>query len=246
MGAFVLAIGLCMLPWYWMGFATPRIVVARSALAVQVRRRDGSRRSCPVALATEQQRFWNTLYGHVLLEFMYVNKLDWPVPRLEVEGGGEGEETTATDAAGSASNPPPAADRRVLLPLGGGKDSLVAWHLARQEGLRPALLYVCDGAGEYHASWRLRGLVRQMAAEDAESSAPSSDGEGLGSEPHLVQHVFANATFEQHARSYLRPCGHPWAALVLFDAALVCAMTGIRKVPRRGDAGAFCAYRSRP
>ncbi len=32
----ILAIGLCMLPWYWMGFATPRIVIEPSALQLQV------------------------------------------------------------------------------------------------------------------------------------------------------------------------------------------------------------------
>lgn len=29
-------------------------------------------------------QFWNVLYEKVLLEFMYVNKLNWAVPRLEV------------------------------------------------------------------------------------------------------------------------------------------------------------------
>ena len=28
----------------------------------------------------------------------------------------------------------------------------------------------------------------------------------------------------------MKPCGHPWAALVLFDAALVCSLTGIKRV----------------
>ena len=28
--------------------------------------------------------FWNTLYANVLLEFMFVNKLNWNVPKLTV------------------------------------------------------------------------------------------------------------------------------------------------------------------
>jgi hypothetical protein len=28
--------------------------------------------------------FWNELYDNVLLEYMYVNKLNWPVPHIEV------------------------------------------------------------------------------------------------------------------------------------------------------------------
>ena len=29
-------------------------------------------------------QFWNVLYDKVLLEYMYVNKLNWAVPKLEV------------------------------------------------------------------------------------------------------------------------------------------------------------------
>jgi hypothetical protein len=30
-------------------------------------------------------QFWNVLYENVLLEYMYVNRLKWPVPELEVK-----------------------------------------------------------------------------------------------------------------------------------------------------------------
>jgi hypothetical protein len=73
--------------------------------------------------------FWNTLYANVLLEFMYVNKLSWPVPRLEVrraevdrEGEGprcctggveiEAESRESTTVGASAA-------KKILLPLGG-------------------------------------------------------------------------------------------------------------------------------
>lgn len=36
-----------------------------------------------------------------------------------------------------------------------------------------------------------------------------------------VTHVFKSSTFENNCRSYLKPSGHPWAALVLFDSVLV-------------------------
>ena len=33
--------------------------------------------------------FWNILYRNVLLEFMFINKLNWPVPIIEVKRGSE-------------------------------------------------------------------------------------------------------------------------------------------------------------
>lgn len=37
----------------------------------------------------------------------------------------------------------------------------------------------------------------------------------------VVRHEFHNDTIYLKKRSYLRPCAHPWAALVLFDSILV-------------------------
>ena len=180
-----------MLPWYWMGFATPRIVVEAGALRVQIihhhsnsSSRSGDSCQHPtnsfndtttttttttterrISLTAEQITFWDTLYGNVLLEFMYVNKLMWRVPTLEIIPG-----ETADDERGKESgwySPSEGTeddhinyDLRVLLPLGGGKDSLVAWHLCQSEDrLQPVLMYVCDGDDEYDRSWRLQGLV---------------------------------------------------------------------------------------
>eukprot|EP01034_Spumella_vulgaris_P022051 gene22051-28146_t len=95
----------------------------------------------------------------------------------------------------------------------GGKDSLVAWHLATQLGMLPHLMYVADGMHEYSDSWRLNAVVR-------ETECPFQ----------LVRHNFSDDNFRKHCRSYLEPCGHPWAALVLFDAVLVCCLNGITSV----------------
>ncbi len=66
---------------------------------------------------------------------------------------------------------------------------------------------------EFSDSWRLNGLVK-------ETDSPFQ----------LVRHEFASPAFVKHCRSYLEPCGHPWAALVLFDAVLVCCLNGIETV----------------
>lgn len=36
------------------------------------------------SLTDKMVKFWDTLYANVLLEYMYINKLDWDVPKLMV------------------------------------------------------------------------------------------------------------------------------------------------------------------
>jgi len=45
--------------------------------------------------------------------------------------------------------------------------------------------------------------------------------EESGCKLHLVKHDFNYKSIEKHCKSFLKPCGHPWAALVYFDALLV-------------------------
>jgi len=51
-----------------------------------------------------------------------------------------------------------------------------------------------------------------------------------------VRHDFQNELLHRVKRSYLKPCAHPWAALVLFDSLLVgvlfafCAMYVFRVI----------------
>ena len=44
----------------------------------------------------------------------------------------------------------------------GGKDSLVAWHIARTNGQDPVLMYVADGESEYEDNWRLNEIVKTI------------------------------------------------------------------------------------
>jgi len=281
----LIAIGLCSLPWYWMGFGCKRIVVDENI---------GNH------VTDEMLPFWNELYDNVLLEYMYVNKLNWPVPHIEVvrsehfviplvgtiwsnsfekprsdyydsikkpfltnhdnnnasndnlddnnddnndnnkknNNDNDDDENSKEEVeininpknicdgiednhrillplggVSMASDQDSIEDNRILLPLGGGKDSLVAWYIARTQNKDPVLTYVCDDEDEYNDSWRLKKVVRT-----------------IGTNVHLVKHIFKNPLFEQHARSYLKPCGHPWAALVMFDSVLTCARLKIKSV----------------
>ncbi len=86
-------------------------------------------------LTEEQARFWNEVYGNGLGEFFFRNNLD-PADRIHFP----------SQTAGDISPPPPGEGsgerERVLVPLGGGKDSVVTVELLRAAGCDVTLLRV--------------------------------------------------------------------------------------------------------
>ena len=42
---------------------------------------------------------------------------------------------------------------------------MVAWHLARSQGLHPVLLYVADGMEEFENNWRLNEIARTIGTD---------------------------------------------------------------------------------
>lgn len=99
----------------------------------------------------------------------------------------------------------------------GGKDSLVVWHMARAGGERPLSVYVSDGPLEFALNWRLPAIVQAMRVAEGRGD----DAADVDAAVVVVKHVFVDDNFRRLSRSYLEPCGHPWAAVVLFDALLV-------------------------
>lgn len=93
------------------------------------------------------------------------------------------------------------------------------WHMARAAGERPLSVYVSDGPMEFALNWRLPAIVQAMRAAEArgEDATAAEDAAVVV----VVKHVFVDDNFRRLSRSYLEPCGHPWAAVVLFDALLV-------------------------
>lgn len=137
------AIGMCSLTWYWMGFATKRIVIEEAVYA-------------HFCICSDLIAFWETFFRNVLLEFFYLNRMNAADITIE----------TASAIVGQADSTPSKIDldgssRSILLPLGGGKDSLVSWHMALEQGYEPTLMYVTDGLFEYDLSWRLQAIVKQ-------------------------------------------------------------------------------------
>lgn len=87
------------------------------------------------------------------------------------------------------------------------------WHMARASGERPLSVYVSDGPLEFALNWRLPAIVEAMRVAEARGEDAAA--------VVVVKHVFVDEAFRRLSRSYLEPCGHPWAAVVLFDALLV-------------------------
>lgn len=186
----IVSIGMCILCWYWMGYACPVITIDPEV----------------GYFTAEAHAFWDHFYSELLLEFCFVHKItSLPILRTSSPPSGNHSDLvvvgnyrvrrTDDDVTSSSST-------QVLLPLGGGKDSLVAWHLCKAKGQHAHVLYVCDTWHEYENNWRLKRIA-QIINE--------------GSIVQLVRHNFHSDAFECSARSFYRPCGHPWAALVYFD-----------------------------
>ncbi len=95
------------------------------------------------ALSPEQAKFWNTLYTHGLGEFFYRNRIDFHglinFPATAPEPAVKPLQTKSTA-------------QHLLVPFGGGKDSLVTVELLRKTGLNQTL-------------FRLRGhrLITELA-----------------------------------------------------------------------------------
>lgn len=96
------------------------------------------------SLTPHQAEFWNTLYTKGLGEFFYKNKIDFrglvrfpssPAVALAKAGKPTG-----------ATNKIAPRELRPLVPIGGGKDSIVTLELLKQHGMQPVLFTVVEAA----------------------------------------------------------------------------------------------------
>ena len=84
-------------------------------------------------LTEEQATFWNTVYEKGLGEFFYTNDIDF---RGHINFPSEPEEKPYTPSSSSSHQP------HVLVPMGGGKDSIVTMELLRKTGNDLTLLRI--------------------------------------------------------------------------------------------------------
>lgn len=210
----LLYVGMNVLTWYWMGYATHSITVLPGA-------------AWP-PLSHEEIEYFEGLYNNVLAEFMFVNQLCGKIRILNGQADGISEEnkdtlaakartTRGATTAASSSSP----SDTVLIPLGGGKDSLVVWEMAFLENRPVAFLYVADGPYEFEGNSRLAALMRECAATAAAGRTGSSV-------VWVARHSFRSSTFE-HTKHSHTPVGHPWASLCYFDGLLLAELTGVKE-----------------
>ena len=207
-------VGLVVLAWYWMACGHRRLLVSAGHLDA------------------EQVAWWEWFYVNCFAEFAVVNDFTEEEIRVSVEMDTRGN--SSSNSSSSSSNnkeaclspdeaeledegrevpPPGPRDARVLCLLGGGKDSLVVHQMLRDAGVAmPTWLYVGDGRDEFDQSRRLKAVV------------------GRSGSPALVMaHDFqykALSRLRISRRGRLHSCGHPWAALVGFDAVLAAILEG--------------------
>lgn len=129
-------IGMCVLPWYWMGFGCEKIVINSEI--------------CPYSPSLLE--FWQILYSNVLLEFLHCNK-SAELPKLSLS------DDTFTNLP-SPQGAQRESKESVLVPIGGGKDSLVVWHLNSKQRRDVDLFYVTDETEDFSKDWRLKEISR--------------------------------------------------------------------------------------
>ena len=189
------AVGMVSLAWLWVGLP------ARTVL-VRCKRLDAA-----------ECAFWNDTLNGCLAEFHQHHGM---APSCIVVQPAPDARIPAATQAGPTS-PLQICDRRVLVPMGGGKDSTLVWHLLGRAPPLPAAsitsltwLYVEDEPGEMQANWRLRTLA-----------ALAGDGQVL-----VATHCWRCPRWEAARRRRFTSMGHPWAALVCFTSALVACLCG--------------------
>ena len=174
------------------------------------------------ALDAQQVAFWKKLYWNGLGEFYYTNGLvagNLPRPLCEGENGGNREEKPdmenfMTIVSDSSLCQPAFPDERgggessYLVPIGGGKDSVVTLELLRRAGMS------------------IRPLIMNPRGATAECARVA--GFPLD-EVLVIRRRIDPALLDLNARGYLN--GHtPFSAMLAFYTRLASALTGIPNV----------------
>ncbi|KAG7399345.1 hypothetical protein PHYBOEH_009147 [Phytophthora boehmeriae] len=181
----LLHIGLCILPWFWMGYNCKHIRIQAGYLN------------------PEQVHFWEEFYQNVLSEYLYLHGLDRDRLYIQVEAPEDDAFSVLSDRRLEQQG-----KTKVLVPLGGGKDSLVVYQLLSSSDTPCAWLHVGDQPQEFERSWRFREIL-EMTQERTVATA------------FRFEHDMDSKTWQSEVGgTRYQPAGHPWAALVAFDSVL--------------------------
>ena len=179
-------------------------------------------------LGKEQIAWWKDLYFNGLGEFFYVNKIEEASPEdfMEIRcengsGKGAGNGKNGLEPAGSSAMPlsaaavVPSADD-VLVPIGGGKDSVVTLELLRRAGKKITGYIINPRGATIHTA--------EKAALDGE---------------HVIcaKRTLDPNMLELNRQGYLN--GHtPFSALVAFSSILAARLWGLSMIALSNESSA--------
>ncbi len=189
LGNLVFHIGMVELISYWKAACPPLLIVK------------------PHALEQEQIDWWKKLYYHGLGEFFYLNGIETGSESF-MEIRSEGNSTLTVDI--------PLDEKKVLVPVGGGKDSVVTLELLKSEGLE-VIPFVLN--------------PREASVRTLEI-AGFSPGESI-----VVNRTLDKQLLELNSRGFLN--GHtPFSALLAFTASLAAAACGAGNIALSNESSA--------
>lgn len=195
----IFSLGLVELISYWKIACPPQVVVEAGELD------------------EDQIRWWKHLYFNGLGEFFYVNNIDEADPENFMEICCAGREDSAETAAAWEKNVPALSiSQGVLVPIGGGKDSVVTLDLLRRAGL-PVYGYIINPRG---------ATVNTAVAAGLDEGRVMSVRRTL--DPNML---------ELNRRGYLN--GHtPFSALVAFSSLIAARLLNLSYVALSNESSA--------
>lgn len=195
----IFSLGLVELISYWKIACPPQVVVEAGELD------------------EDQIRWWKHLYFNGLGEFFYVNNINEADPENFMEICCAGREDSAeTAAAWEKIVPARSISQGVLVPIGGGKDSVVTLDLLRRAGL-PVYGYIINPRG---------ATVNTAVAAGLDEGRVMSVRRTL--DPNML---------ELNRRGYLN--GHtPFSALVAFSSLIAARLLNLSYVALSNESSA--------
>ena len=195
----IFSLGLVELISYWKIACPPQVVVEAGELD------------------EDQIRWWKHLYFNGLGEFFYVNNIKEADPEdfMEIRCAGR-EDSAETAAAWEKNVSARSISQGVLVPIGGGKDSVVTLDLLRRAGL-PVYGYIINPRG---------------ATVNTAGAAGLGEGRVMS-----VRRTLDPNMLELNRRGYLN--GHtPFSALVAFSSLIAARLLNLSYVALSNESSA--------
>ncbi len=155
------------------------------------------------SLTASQARWWEKLFFNGLGEFLYVNNIHTTMEDLVLIEGAVKQEPIHDDTEYSG----------ILVPVGGGKDSVVSLEVLKGEDITP---YLLNGS---------------VASEECAKLCESSN------EPMRVRRILDKKIIEMNNRGYLN--GHtPFSAVLAFSTVIAAYLNGKKYIALSNESSA--------